>query len=357
MLEALRVVHDPDLHGDVVSLGFIRDVRVDGPAVSFELRLTTPACPARESLTEACRVAVAALPGVGSVDVRVTARTVGGLAGVDPADALGGVKHLVAVASGKGGVGKSTVAVNLAWALQAAGARVGLVDADVHGPSLQHLTGAGVPTEQREGRSLPPEVDGVAVVSMAMFVPRAQPALLRGPRVSAVVQQLLTSFAWGERDYLLVDCPPGTGDVHLTLAQVAPLTGVVLVTTPQETALLDVRKAVTMYRQLDVPILGVVETMAGFLCPSCDVLHPIFGEGGGQALADELGVPLLARVPLDPAVAAGGERARPVVVGEPDAASARALAHAAGRLAALLSVRAASPGEALDSFRLVWRRG
>lgn len=352
--DALRVVMDPDLGRDVVSLGFVHDVAVDGGRVGFTLQLTTPACPAKDALREAARTAVAALPGVDEVRVRMTARTSGGLPG-GTLDALSGVKNVVAVMSGKGGVGKSTVAVNLALALHDAGARVGLVDLDVHGPSVQHLTGAPPPDTAEEGAP-PPQVDGVSVLSMAMFVPRRRPTLLRGPRVTAIVQQFLGAFDWGDLDYLIVDTPPGTGDVHITLAQAVPVTGAVLVTTPQETAVADSRRSVAMLQQLRVPILGVVETMAGFVCPSCDVLHPVFGEGGGEALAAEAGEPLLGRIPLDPAVVAGGERARPVVRDAPESPAGAAFRALAGRVAAELSIRHATAGEALDGFRLRWDR-
>ena len=355
VLQALRAVVDPDLHEDIVALGFVHDVVIGDGRVAFEVRLTTPACPAKEMLQQQCREAVSALPGVATVQVRMTAQTRGGLRGVEAGSALAGVKHLVAVASGKGGVGKSTTTVNLAYALRAQGAKVGIVDADVHGPSLQHLTGVGVPTDPTGEGMRPAEVDGIPMVSMAMFVPSRRPTLLRGPRITAVIQQFLTAFAWGELDYLLIDCPPGTGDVHITLAQLAPLSGVVLVTTPQEVALLDVRKAVSMYRTLDVPLLGVIETMSGFVCPSCSDLHRIFGEGGGRRLAEEYDIPLLAEVPLDPAVMAGGERARPVVVEAPDVPASQAYLAAAGAVAARLSVLHASRGDALDTFELTWR--
>lgn len=349
--DALRVVMDPDLGRDVVDAGFIHDVSIDGDAVLFELRLTTPACPVRDDLERQCREAVAALPGVASVAIRVTASTRASAA-VAGAAALRGVRHVVLVGSGKGGVGKSTATVQLARALAAAGARVAVLDADIHGPSLVAMTGADVPTEEGPDGTVPPEVDGIAVVSMGMFLTANRPTLLRGPRVTGLVRQLLTAFAWGERDYLLVDCPPGTGDVHLTLAQLAPVSGAVLVTTPQEVALADTRRAATMFRTLDVPIAGVVETMAGFLCPSCDTLHPIFGEGGGARLATDLGVPLLGRIPLDPAIVASGEQG---VALPADAPAAAAWREAGGALARRLSVLADQRGDALDQFELVWR--
>lgn len=353
--QALRQVQDPDLGQDIETLGFVRDVRVDGGAVAFEVELTTPACPVKDVLKAEAERVVAALDGVTSVRVRMTART-RGMASQQGASALSGVRHVVLVGAGKGGVGKSTATLSLAHALRQAGAKVAVLDADVHGPSLVGLTGVEVPTEEvAPGVLRPEEADGVAIVSMAQFVPSARPTLLRGPRVTALLRQLLTQFAWGERDYLLVDLPPGTSDVHLTLAQLAPVSGAVLVTTPQEVAVADTRRAASMYRTLEVPVLGILETMAGFVCSDCGAMHPIFGEGGGEALARDLGVPLLGRIPLDPALVVGGERGRPLQVTDPASPTSRAYAVAAGELARGLSVRAARDGEALASFSLAWR--
>ncbi len=342
--DALRSVQDPDLHQDIEALGFVQDVVVDGTRVAFTVELTTPACPVKDVLRQQAHDAVAALEGVSSVDVRMTART-RAHAAVGGAAALADVVHVVLVGAGKGGVGKSTTTVALARALAATGARVAMLDADIHGPSLVTLTGADVPIPG-DGRHTPPEVDGIAVVSMGMFMPAARATLLRGPRVTALLQQLVDGFAWGARDYLLVDCPPGTGDVHLTLAQLAPVSGAVLVTTPQDLAVDDTRRAATMYRTLGVPVLGVIETMAGFVCPSCDALHPLFGEGGGAALAGDLGVPLLGQIPLDPGLRSHPERPGPGVA---------AFAEAAGQLARRLSVVQARAGDVLETFELDWR--
>lgn len=360
VLDALRTVQDPDLSQDLVSLGFIQDLRLDGPDVAFTVELTTPACPAREALEAACRRAVEALPGVGTVSVHMTARTRGGrVASGEAAAALAGVRQVLLVASGKGGVGKSTTAVNLAYALAATGARVGLLDADVQGPSLPSLTGVGPPTEQDDaGRLVPPELDGVALLSMGMFLAAGQAAILRGPRVTGVVRQLLTSAAWGDRDYLVVDTPPGTGDVLITLAQLAPVAGAVLVTTPQDLALADVRRGAHLFREVDVPILGVVETLSGFVCTDCGSLHHLFGQGGGDRVADELGVPLLGRIPFDPAMVAGAQRGRPTVVAAPRAPASRAYTAVAGAIAARLSTLAlqAEARDVLEDFELVWER-
>jgi ATP-binding protein involved in chromosome partitioning len=350
VLDALRVVQDPDLRQDIVALGFIHGLVVEDGAVRFELRLTTPACPVKDQLRDAARAAALGVPGVLSVEVTLGARAVGRVVSTVPA--LRGVRNIVAIGAGKGGVGKSTTAVQLAWALAAQGARVALLDADIYGPSLVHLTGAGEPEALGEGLMRPAEVDGIAVVSLAQFVPASRATILRGPRISSLLQQLLTTFEWGERDYLLVDLPPGTGDVPLTLAQLVPLTGAVLVTTPQEVAVLDARRAIHLFRTLDVPLLGVVETMSGFACPCCGTVTPIFAEGGADRLAAEAGVPVLGRVPLDPAVVQGGERGRPGEVAS--SAGGAAWRAAAGQLAAALSILHAGRGEGVDSFDLDW---
>lgn len=356
VLEALKVVIDPDLHQDVVSLGFVHDVQVSRGVVSFELRLTTPACPAKETLNRQASEAVRALEGVTRVDVRLTASTRGAPKLNDQlAASLGGVRNLIAVASGKGGVGKSATAVNLAYALAARGAKVGLLDADIYGPSVQHMTGVGAPAAKASGLMMPPERDGIRMLSMAMFVPASKPTLMRGPRIASVIQQFLTGFDWGQLDYLLIDYPPGTGDVQITLAQSVPLTGAVMVTTPQEVALIDVRKAVAMFQTLEVPVLGVIETMSGFQCSHCGTLHPIFAAGGGRRVAEEYGVPLLGQIPLDPAVVGSADAGRPVVLVQPDAPASVAYTVAAGAVAAAVSVLHAQSGQALESFELIWR--
>jgi ATP-binding protein involved in chromosome partitioning len=358
VLDALKVVIDPDLHQDIVSLGFVQDVVCSRGVVSLEVRLTTPACPAKESLERQVRDAVAALDGVAEVRVKMTAATRGAPKLNEQLEAsLGGVRNLIAVASGKGGVGKSATAVNVAYALAAAGAKVGLLDADIYGPSVQHMTGVGVPAAKVGGLVAPPERDGIRMLSMAMFVPADRPTLMRGPRIASVIQQFLTQFDWGELDYLIIDYPPGTGDVQITLAQLVPLTGAVMVTTPQEVALIDVRKAIAMFQTLEVPVLGVIETMSGFQCSHCGTLHPIFAEGGGQRVATEFGLPLFGKVPLDPAVVASADSGRPVVLVQPDAPSSRVYRQAAGAVAAAVSVLHASKGSVLESFELVWRKG
>jgi ATP-binding protein involved in chromosome partitioning len=231
--------------------------------------------------------------------------------------ALDQVKHLIAVGSGKGGVGKSTVALNLALALAQEGQKVGIVDADVHGPSLQQMTRVPKPTMTDDDLLVPSEYEGVKVMSIGMFAAPGQAQLMRGPMVTQVIRQFLTQVLWGELDYLIIDLPPGTGDIQLTLAQMVPLSGAVLVTTPQEVSLIDVRKAVHMFKTLNVPILGVVENMSYFICDGCDKKHYIFRRGGGKKLADEADIPLLAELPLDPRVADSGDDGVAFVVSNP----------------------------------------
>jgi ATP-binding protein involved in chromosome partitioning len=270
--------------------------------------------------------------------------------------ALAGVKNLVAVASGKGGVGKSTTAVNLAYALKAAGAKVGLLDADVYGPSIPRMV--RVTKDAAEGGPnviVPPEADGLKVISIGMFASAGQAAILRGPMAGGVIKQFLTQVQWGELDYLVIDYPPGTGDIQLTISQAAPINGAVIVTTPQEVSLLDVRKAVSMFKTLKVPVLGVIETMSWFVCDGCDKRHYIFRQGGGEKLARELGVAFLGGVPLDPRVAEGGDEGRPQVLALPESEVARTYVAAAGAVARQLSILAAADGGALGQFSLVWR--
>ncbi len=340
VLSALRRVQDPDLGTDVVTLGFVRDLAVEGGRVSFTLELTTPACPARALLERQARDEVARIPGVTDVRVTLTARV--RAAGVPGGAAAPLIKNTVAVSSGKGGVGKSTVAVNLALALAAAGARTGLVDADVYGPNVPMMIGARGLPGMFQGRIMPVIAHGVRLISIGFFVKPDDAAVLRGPMLSSTIKQFLFDVEWGELDYLVIDLPPGTGDAQLTISQVIPLTGAVMVTTPQEVALHDVRKGLAMFRQLHVPILGIVENMSWYTCPHGERVH-LFGRGGGRALAAEAGVPLLAELAFDPATQQGGDTGRPGVVAAPDSAQAEAFRGLAGRVAAQVSIQALRP--------------
>jgi ATP-binding protein involved in chromosome partitioning len=338
VLQVLRQVQDPDLHRDIVDLGFVKDVRIDGGDVSFTIELTTPACPVKEQMESQARQLVAALPGVGAVQVRMTSA-------VRPMSAQGpqieGIKNLVAVASGKGGVGKSTVAVNLALALQRDGARTGLMDADIYGPSIPIMLGTHEsPPGMRGNQILPVQVHGLATMSIGFLAGPEMPVIWRGPMVHKMVSQLLGNVAWGELDYLIIDLPPGTGDAQLTLTQSAPLSGAVIVTTPQDVALEDVHRGVRMFEQVKVPILGVVENMSYYTCTHCGHREEIFAHGGGRRAAAKYGVPFLGEVPIVSAIRTAGDRGVPIVAAEPESEAAQAFVAVARAVAAQLSTLA-----------------
>ncbi|MBD0337549.1 MAG: Mrp/NBP35 family ATP-binding protein [Cyanobacteria bacterium Co-bin13] len=345
MLEVLRPVQDPELQKSLVELNMIRNVAVENGQVNFTLVLTTPACPLREFIVEDCEKAVRSLPGVTGVEVAVTAETPTQKALPDRTG-IAGVKNIVAVSSGKGGVGKSTVAVNLAVALAQAGAKVGLIDADIYGPNapiMMGLTEAEVAVRQgSQGEVLDPVFNhGVKMVSMGFLIDRDQPVIWRGPMLNGIIRQFLYQVQWGDLDYLVVDLPPGTGDAQLTLAQAVPLAGAVIVTTPQTVALADARRGLRMFQQLQVPVLGIVENMSYFIPPDLpDRKYDIFGSGGGQRTAQELDIPLLGCVPLEMAVRQGGDQGQPIVVAYPESASAQALRAIAQQVAAKISVAA-----------------
>ncbi len=338
ILEALRVVKDPDLHRDIVSLGFVKNVRICGGQVAFDIELTTPACPVRERLKEEAEAAVRRVPGVTEVAVHMSAQVRKSIPLIE--GGLAGVRNAVAIASGKGGVGKSTVATNLAIALARAGAKVGLMDADVYGPSIPTLLGGAERPQQNErGMIAPIARYGVKLMSMGLIAGRDTPVIWRGPMATKLIQQFLGQVDWGELDYLVIDLPPGTGDVQLTLTQSAPLTGAVIVTTPQDVALGVTLRGLRMFEQVHVPILGIVENMSTFVCPHCGERTDVFRHGGARRAAAELGYPFLGEVPLDPALALAGDAGRPVVLaGEASSAAARAFAEIAQRLAAQVSI-------------------
>src|SRR5918998_285783 len=343
VLTALRQVRDPDLHKDIVTLGFVRDLRIDGGEVSFRIVLTTPACPVREQLQEEARRVVSEIPGVSKINVTMDAEVPKGR-GIGEKLSIEGVRNIVAVSSGKGGVGKTTVAVNLAVSLALDGARVGLMDADVYGPNVPLMLGAGgVQPEIAGNKLLPVVAHGVRMMSMALLKPGDEPMIVRGPILHGLVRQFLQDVAWGELDYLIVDMPPGTGDVQLSLAQLVPVQGAVMVTTPQEVALADVRRAIRMFETVAVPVLGIVENMSYFVAPDTGTRYNIFGEGGGQKLADAYGVALLGQVPLGLEVREGGDSGVPVVVSHPGSVQARAFRRAAEEVARYVSIEAMKP--------------
>jgi ATP-binding protein involved in chromosome partitioning len=342
ILQALRVVQDPDLHKDIVTLGFVKNLSIRGGSVSFDIELTTPACPVKERLKQEATAAVQALPGVESVSVNMTAQVRKGM--TSPAD--GGMRHVknaIAVASGKGGVGKSTVAINLALALARTGARVGLMDADVYGPSVPTMLGGRERPEagSQPGWIKPAERHGIKFVSMGLFTGRDTPVIWRGPMASKLIQQFVGQVEWGELDYLLIDLPPGTGDVQLTLTQSAPLVGAVVVTTPQEVAVSVTRRGLRMFEEVYVPILGIVENMSGFACSHCGEVTDVFRRGGGKQAAAEMGVPFLGEIPLDTAIAEASDSGLPVVREDliaAEAPSAKAFLEVAGKVAQQVSI-------------------
>ena len=339
VLSVLAGVQDPDLHQDIVSLGFVKEVRIAGGEVDLTIELTTPACPVKDLMKRQAEVLVAGLPGVEAVRARMTAN-VSAPRGVMGRQPVPGIRNIVAVGAGKGGVGKTTVAVNLAVALARKGARVGLLDGDIYGPNVPQMLGCENPPEaDAEKRIVPPQAQGLAVISMGMIVPKDQPVIWRGPMLHTAVRQFMREVAWGELDYLVVDLPPGTGDVVLSMAQSVPIAGAVVVTTPQDVAVSDVRKAVAMFRQLEIPVLGVVENMSHFVCGHCQERTEIFGSGGGRRMAEELGIPFLGEVPIDTRVRAGGDEGRPIVAASPDAPAAQAILDLASRVAAQVSIQ------------------
>ncbi|MFL6231126.1 MAG: Mrp/NBP35 family ATP-binding protein [Pyrinomonadaceae bacterium] len=343
VLDALRQVQDPDLHKDIVTLGFVKDLKIDGGDVSFRIVLTTPACPVREQLQQQAEEVVRALPGVSSVRVTMDAVVPQGR-GLGEKVTVPGVRNIVAVSSGKGGVGKSTVAVNLAVSLARDGARVGLMDADVYGPNVPLMLGASRVRPEIAGNKLVPvEAHGVKLMSMALLKPGDEPMILRGPILHGLVKQFLQDVLWGELDYLIVDMPPGTGDVQLSLAQLVPVQGAVLVTTPQDVAVADVRRALRMFETVAVPVLGIVENMSYFVAPDTGVRYNIFGEGGGRKLAETYGVPFLGAVPLGMEVREGGDKGVPVVVGQPDSVQSEAFRRVAEEVARQVSIEAMKP--------------
>jgi ATP-binding protein involved in chromosome partitioning len=338
--DALRQVEEPELGGDLVSRDMIRDLRIDGSAVAFTIELTTPACPLKDEIEADVRRVLDPL-GVERVDVGWSAAV--RRASPQPSQPLlPDVKNIVAVASGKGGVGKSTVSVNLAVALAQAGASVGLLDADITGPNIPLMLGVeGQPKATPDGKIGPLERHGVRTISIQFFVPDGQPIVWRGPLVGGAIQQFLRDVDWGELDYLVIDLPPGTSDAQLTLAQAVPISGAVLVTTPQEVSLSDVGKALAMFKRMSVPVLGIVENMTAFVCPHCGEATEIFGRGGGERFAKEHELEFLGGIPLDITVRQGGDVGVPAVAQREPGPAGQALNEIARRVAARRSVRAA----------------
>lgn len=337
VIEALSHVIEPELHRDLVALKMVRDVRIDDGVVKFTIVLTTPACPMKDEIESTARAAVMALPGAKDVEVTLDSSVPSDPRLVGKMDI--GVKNAVAVASGKGGVGKSTIAVNLALSLANNGASVSLLDADIYGPNIPMMMGVNERPHSVNNRIQPVMGHGVKLMSMGFLIDEGAPVIWRGPMIHSALCQFLREVDWGDPDYLVVDLPPGTGDASLSLAQSLSLTGVVIITTPQDVALADVSKSIAMFDQLEVPVLGVVENMSYFICEHCGQQTDIFGHGGGQALAERMKVPFLGEVPLDTVVRVGGDCGHPVVASNPESPAAQAIAQIASKVAATISVR------------------
>ena len=331
---ALATVIDPELHRPMLQLGMLRDIAIDGDAVSLRVVLTTPACPLKDRIQADINAAViGTVPGISTV--RVTWDSdVSSTRGLPGRQEISGVRNAVAISAGKGGVGKTTLSVNVALALQQSGARVGLLDADVYGPNVPLMLGiTEQPRATREGKMLPLEAYGLKVVSFGTILKPGEPVIWRGPMLAKALREFLYEVEWGDLDYLVIDLPPGTGDVQLSLAQSMPMTGAVICTTPQDVSLADVSRGIQMFRKLNVPVLGVVENMSGFICPHCQKETDIFSKGGAEQAANKLGVPFLGRVPINLKIREGSDDGRPVVAADPALPEAQALTRIAQNIA------------------------
>jgi ATP-binding protein involved in chromosome partitioning len=340
VLDALKRVIDPDLRKDIVSLGFVKNLAIESGRVSFTIELTTPACPVKDAMKEQAVAAVSSLPGVEDVAVTMSAAVRSVTAPEHGRPPLPGVKNVIAVGAGKGGVGKTTVSVNLALALATAGARVGILDGDIYGPNVPMMLGLKTQLTSNGQQIVPAEKYGIQVVSIGFMTDEDAPVIWRGPMVHSAIQQFFRDVAWRDLDYLIIDMPPGTGDVALSLSQTVPVAGAVVVTTPQQVSLADSRRAARMYQKLNVPTLGIVENMSFYACPNCHHESDLFGYGGGERIASDIGLPFLGRLPVYQPISAGSDRGIPIVVAEPDSPASRAFLTVAERVAAQVSIAA-----------------
>jgi len=341
VLDALRGVIDPDLRRDIVSLGFVKNLSIDGGRVAFDIELTTPACPVKDLMKSQAESLVRALPGVTAVDITMTAQVRAVTAAPSGgATAIPGVKNVIAVGAGKGGVGKTTVAVNLALALAKAGSRVGILDGDIYRPNVPIMLGLQQQLEADGDKIRPAEKFGLQVVSIGFMTKDEAPVIWRGPMLHSAIRQFFHDVAWRDLDYLIIDMPPGTGDVALSLAQTVPVAGAIVVTTPQQVSLADSRRAIRMYDKLKIDTLGVVENMSYYACPSCNHTSNIFGHGGGEKMAAEMGVPFLGRLPIYEPIRLGSDVGIPLVAAEPQSAAALAFGQVAAQAAAQVSMKA-----------------
>jgi ATP-binding protein involved in chromosome partitioning len=334
----LKIVRDPDLNRDTVSLGFIKGLAIDGGRVAFTIELTTPACPVKDQMRDQARAVVMQLPGVSAVDVQMSARVREAVGADGSRQMVPGVKNVIAVGAGKGGVGKTTVAVNLAIALSKAGSKVGLMDADIYGPNVPIMLGMKSQLTNDGQKILPAEKYGLQVISMGFLTTDDAPIIWRGTMLHGALQQFFREVRWTNLDYLVVDLPPGTGDVSLSLSQTVPVAGAIIVTTPQQVSLADSRRAAAMYRKLNIPPLGVIENMSYFVCTNCQHEADIFGHGGGESMAKELGIPFVGRIPIYQPIREGSDSGVPLMISEPESPAARAFMAAAERTAAQVSI-------------------
>jgi len=342
ILEALRRVEDPELHRDIVSLGMVKDLAVNNGKISFTVELTTPACPLRESIETDCKKALAGMPGVSGVEISFGAQVRGSKAGAGQTDLLPTVKNIILVAAGKGGVGKSTVAANLAVALKMHGAATGLLDADIYGPSVPIIMGVkGEPNKVEVNGTYkisPTVAHGVPVMSIGFFLDADQAVIWRGPMLGKALHQLMADVHWGELDYLVVDMPPGTGDVQITFSQQLKVSGALLVATPQDVALADVIRAKTMFDKVMIPIVGIVENMSYFICDGCGKKHEIFSRGGARRAAERFQIPYLGEIPITPALREGGDKGIPILIQDPKSEVSKSFLEIAAKLAGQLSI-------------------
>ena len=338
VLSALKAVVDPDLRRDIVSLGFVKNLTLDQGRVSFTIELTTPACPVKDQMRDQATAVVRALPGVVDVAVQMTATVRSVSAPETGRTPLPGVKNVVAVGAGKGGVGKTTVAVNLALALAHCGSRVGILDGDIYGPNVPMMLGLNTQLTTDGKQIVPAEKYGLQVVSMGFLTQEDAAVIWRGPMLHGAIQQFFREVRWDNLDYLIIDMPPGTGDVALSLSQTVPVAGSIVVSTPQQVSVADSRRAIRMYQKLNIPTLGVIENMSHFVCPSCSHEADIFGHGGGQKMAEDMNVAFLGRIPIYQPIREGSDTGVPLVMSEPESPAAKAFIGAAERVAAEVSI-------------------
>ena len=338
VLDALKVVKDPDLHRDIVSLQFIKDLKIVEGHVAFTIELTTPACPVKDQMRDQARAAVLVVPGVTAVDVHMSARVREAVGADGTRQSVPGAKNVIAVGAGKGGVGKTTVAVNLAIALAKCGSKVGIIDADIYGPNVPIMLGMKTQLTTDGQKIVPAEKYGLQVISMGFLTGDDAPIIWRGPMLHGALQQFFREVRWGNLDYLVIDLPPGTGDVALSLSQTVPVAGAIVVTTPQQVSLADSRRAIAMYRKLNIPPLGVIENMSYFVCPECRHESDIFGRGGGEGMAIDAGIPFVGRIPIYQPIREGSDAGVPLMIAEPDSPAARAFMSAAEQTAAQVSI-------------------